>query len=780
MNCKDIQSCFSEINAYCAGETNGRALIINTENYTLFQEIRAKLEVDISKNCIFVSQRSSENELPKVDDILNEVSKEGCHALMGLSQAIMLRSVDYVDKVMGTLLEMPVRGHTVVLLDHCAQYLTRYFTVHPDISKRVVFVEGNVSTLPRIRLASSKEECIGCVPLSSMKRLLRYFELLTDEQISLEPEVVVITKYKPELFEKSLYSVTRCDGVYEALVKEYPEVAAGTIYSFGTDNQWKYLSGELAKYKTISSVAQNIFGTSTNLISYLGDVLNEDNENKKWFHWLAMKLFGSKGNLYLAKVLKNSSSLADFDEYVYLDILDISFTDNSFSQMYAERKRLIDILPENPLLLDRFCDRIGIHQKNAVYYLTDISDKEQMVFMDCLSKYDYSVQEIQEITLFSFPSIYLYLQKFSFNATNTKLPESESYLREAFTEYFQQYKYQKVTNKIFPSFMDIVEEYSGSRPYNKLQARSAIVSKINKTNVQLYFFDALGVEYLSYIMSRCEHYGLMAEISIAHCELPSITVKNKEFIHFFPDGAFDIKELDELKHHSQVINYEQCKLPVHLFRELEIIDSELKKIQAKIKQGFFEQAVVVSDHGASRLAVIHEQENDKLELEEKGEHSGRCCPAKENPNIPYASYWDGYSILANYDRFKGGRKANVEVHGGASLEEVLVPIIVLTKKPADIDICFVDPVIILKGKEPATITVFSNVPLQAPSLIVNEKIYYGEFCEDSRHVKFTMPELKRTKVLTADFYNGDKKLASDLEFQVQKNTQEQALFKKPF
>lgn len=40
---------------------------------------------------------------------------------------------------------------------------------------------------------------------------------------------------------------------------------------------------------------------------------------------------------------------------------------------------------------------------------------------------------------------------------------------------------------------------------------------------------------------------------------------------------------------------------------------------------------------------------------------------------------NGFWCLANYDRFKGGRKANVEVHGGASLEEVAVPIVEITK-----------------------------------------------------------------------------------------------------
>ena len=42
------------------------------------------------------------------------------------------------------------------------------------------------------------------------------------------------------------------------------------------------------------------------------------------------------------------------------------------------------------------------------------------------------------------------------------------------------------------------------------------------------------------------------------------------------------------------------------------------------------------------------------------------------------------------DRFKGGRKANVEVHGGASLEEVAVPIIEITRKQTNIEAFILD------------------------------------------------------------------------------------------
>ena len=778
MYCKNVQSCFNEINAYCTGQPTGRALLVNTENYTVYQEVKMQLEADNSKEKVYVSKCCAENRLPDMDDILNKVTGKSDYVLIGYSQAGMLRGAAYLEKLMGTLLELPVRGHTVILLDHCEQYIKKHFSIHPDIQKRVVLVDGEATLLPRILLTADVKDCIGFKPLPSIRRLLAYFERLTDEMIVKAPEVAVLTKYSPALFQNALYSVTACDDIYDGLRKKYSEIAAGTDQTYGTDQQWKYLAEKMQKYGTISAIANSVFGSTVNLSSYLGEVIDEGDEEKKWFLWLCMKVFNNTSNKYLHMVMQNSASVNDFEEHVYMDILKVHRDSLSFRQYYTERKRLLEVFPENLLLLDLYCSKIGIYRRDSVFYLTDLSEKEELLFMQCLETYDYSVDELLQITDGTFPSIHCYLQKFSFNVTNTRIPAGESNLHDILTSYFEEYKVQKITNRIHPEFLEKVKLFAEERPYNKLQARSAIVKKIDKENAQAYFFDALGVEYLGYIQSRCEHYGLVAEIAIGHCELPSITEKNKDFLNYFTNGVLDIKELDELKHHSQVIDYEQCREPVHLFRELAIIDGELKKIQSRLMQGQYEKAVIISDHGASRLAVIFEQENEKLELEEKGKHSGRCCPSKIDPKIPYASYWNGYAVLANYERFKGGRKANVEVHGGATLEEVVVPVIVLTKKPSDIEICFVNPVIILKGKEPATIIVFSNIPLHEPKLIVNEKIYVGEFCEDSKHVKFIMPDMKRTKDWLADFYDGDKKLATAMEFRVQKNTQEQILFKK--
>ena len=70
---------------------------------------------------------------------------------------------------------------------------------------------------------------------------------------------------------------------------------------------------------------------------------------------------------------------------------------------------------------------------------------------------------------------------------------------------------------------------------------------------------------------------------------------------------------------------------------------------------------MIADHGASRLAVINESETS-VEVAEKGMHSGRCCPKADISEKPdSATEENGFWCLANYDRFKGGRKANVEV-----------------------------------------------------------------------------------------------------------------------
>ncbi|MDE7310241.1 MAG: BREX-4 system phosphatase PglZ [Eubacterium sp.] len=768
MYCKDVHTCFAELEAYCNGEKTGHVLLVNTENYSIYHQIFARLQADVTKKCILVSEHCSQNGLPNIDDICSMITGDGCYVLAGISQVAMLRSARTLHHIIGKLLELPVRGYAIALLDHSAFHIKEYMAKNLKVERRVVLIDGNASVFPRIHLARSQKECIGIEPLPDMKHLFSYLENL--KETDYVQDITVMSTFSPAVFSDSMYSVSICDNIYISLTKVYSDLASGTDENYGTDEQWRRLSTELKKAGSFSAVLKNLFGESANFAFHLGKIANSGDSFQMWLLWLSMKVFGTSGNGYLAYVMENSHSVDDFENHLYMDLLKISVSDSIFDRYYSERKRLIDDMPENLSFIDLYCSMVGKHERNAVYYLTDFSDKEKYEFLHCLSIYDYGEEELMQITSSNFRSLYLYMQPFVFTSANTRLSDKDASLRSKFSDYFRKYKIQKLTNRVWPEFLELVESYAEIRPYNRLQARSSIVNKLPRNNTQLFFFDALGVEFLSYIMAKCDEYGMVAELSIGYSFLPTITEKNKEFMQYFPSGVLKIDDLDELKHHSQVIDYRKCKEPVHLFQELEIIDKQLRQIQSQLVQRIFETAIIVSDHGASRLAVIHNEENpSSLTLDEKAEHSGRCCLAEEDPHIPFAAYENGFSVLANYSRFKGGRRANVEVHGGGTLEEVLVPVITLSRKPDNIEICFVDPVVELHGKETAAITLFSNIPLQQPRLLVNSQFYEGVFVGDQKHTKFEMPELKRSRNCVADIYDGDKKLVSELPFRVQRN-----------
>ena len=147
-----------------------------------------------------------------------------------------------------------------------------------------------------------------------------------------------------------------------------------------------------------------------------------------------------------------------------------------------------------------------------------------------------------------------------------------------------------------------------------------------------------------------------------------------------------------------------------------------------------------------------------------------------NPEIPQAAYEDGFAVLGNYERFKGGRKANLEVHGGATLEEVVVPVITLSLRPENVVYSFVDPVIKYKIGQTSGIELFCNVPMQNPRLEVEGTVYEGVFQKDKNHALFTLTEQKRVREYSAAVYEGDVNTGVVLTFRIERNTKTRDLF----
>ena len=161
------------------------------------------------------------------------------------------------------------------------------------------------------------------------------------------------------------------------------------------------------------------------------------------------------------------------------------------------------------------------------------------------------------------------------------------------------------------------------------------------------------------------------------------------------------------------------------------------------------------------------------EMESKGEHSGRCCPKTDaDVQTKFATEEDGFWVLANYDRFKGGRKANVEVHGGATLEEVVVPIIEITKCPEDIEISIIEKVITVSYRKKAALKLFSKTKLQNVMVRIDGK-YYEAKEEDNNIYLINMPQLKKAKQYKVDIFVSNNLIASDLSFEIKKESSQE-------
>lgn len=775
MYCASVNECFQEINAYCTAKSCGYPFLVNTENFNDFQAVLQRLEADTSKQCIFVSQFTQKNGLPIIDDAIAKITSKETFVLVGVSQAAMLRNEIAVDEVIDEILGLSISGHAVVLLNHCKKFIDRYLQRDPRYDRRVVLVEGITSPLPQIKLTNNEAVCVGFKPLNGISGLLKYMEKVDDGKLQKHPALTVLTDLKTLLFRQSLYSISESNGIYDVVCQKYTDLTL-TKNEYGTQEQWGWLINKMNGMSTFSEFVCSVFGSTSNLIAHLDRVFESGDKNKLWLLWLAMQVFGTGTNKYVSRIIAHSNSVNTFEDSLYTELLTVKHDDPMFDIYYAERKHILDTIPENLPYIDNYCDLVGKHEKYAIYYLTAGSEREMYELVKCLSMYEYSKKEISEVLQKGFSDIYLYMQPFSFDVLNTRLPDSDNSLRGDLTNYFTQYKQQKLTNRIFDDFIVKVNDYAVYRPFMKLQPRSSIVSKLDKEKTGFFFFDALGVEYLAFIQSKCEKYELISEVSIGRCELPSITSANKEFENTCPNVK-KISDLDELKHHSMIYDYATCPYPIHLFRELEIIDAELRRIQIQLAQGTIEKAVILSDHGASRLAVLYGKESaSNIELTEKGIHSGRCCRIDEDPKLPQVSYEDGYAVLANYERFKGSRAANLEVHGGATLEEVLVPVITLVRKPDNITYCFVNPVIKFKVGQDAKIILFSNMPMKRPRLQINDIFYDGAFVGDKKHAQFIMPELKRTNSYEAIVYDGDKNVGVTLNFSIERATKQKNLF----
>ena len=760
MECNTMDQCFDRIEAYCQKEITGHPLLVNTENAHDFQCLVKRMQLDGNKTCVFVHDYCGKG-LPQIDALFRDVKKKDCFVVIGLSSYVMLLGKKRAEELMARLQELSVAGHVIVLLSHMKEIRLSRMQQDQHLSYRVLLLEGDPTPLPSIYLASPEENSFGQLVLPNIQALLEKLEQY--DPVGGETSFAVRTSLHKEVFSESMYSIRSSKGIYKELLRAFPALKGDLEESWGTKEDWERFAQEWKECLSWGALAEKHFGIDAHFSAILEREYKQADAYETWLYWLLLKVQGASEDAYLSYALGKSRHWQDLWEHIFLSLSSLSFQMREFEKYCEGRKRLLEGQPIPATWVSEYQDAIAQKGRDAIWYLFAGTAWEEKMLFQCLADYDYTKEEVMGVLKTHFPDLFAYMKSFTFTM-HQKVPER---LVPLLTKYFDDYKWQKLMNHLTPDFKAQVNTLAEHRVYNQFPIRSLALSQMKKENTMMYFVDALGVEYLSYISEKCKTYGLLLSIQVVHGELPSITSQNTEFMN---PGVTNIKDLDELKHESQTYNYEKQKIPLHLVAELKAIDGVLQTIRDGLLTKEMKSAIIISDHGATRLAVLNDEEYgaEFIVGESKGQHSGRCCQVEEDPGIPFAAYENGYAVLANYMRFKGSRKADVEVHGGATLEETLVPLLQISLKPKDPMVEFQPALVQLRKKEVGELLLVTNFDMADPYIIVNGKIYRGKLDTHRRRAIIPLPDMKRTHDYMADIYDGDTLLKEQVAFHVKK------------
>ena len=698
---------------------------------------------------------ASVDSMPLFDKLLNSISKnKDITFLYGISTFLKLLGSDIMNLMLRNILEIVPQNKVIIILVACDQYIKLQ---DPRIVDRGAYIAM----------------CDDCKPIKLTlinKSLAKFYETNTYginqiskliELIGLN-EILIETKHKRHEFPDSIFEIHERNSAYEGVVKLDSRFATLRIDE-ENDAFWGNILEDISE-RGWDDIINMKFGGKQNLHLWVRDFANAE-KYEKWVFFLAIKTFGISSNDYLSYVVEKSKSVEDFTKLIFNAILDFDIKDRMlFNNLYCQRKSILKNFSNYTEEIVDFCKRLYSKKDNALFYLTDNSmiEKEYIFEHIAINSRVLSRERLIDILNLIYPDLKAYMQKYNFN--NCLLDE-----------YFLNYKYLKIINLISESHKNIVDKQAIERDYNAcLNPRSFFVNSLNFSKAITFFVDAMGVEYLSFIQVKCAQLGLNLKINVARCELPSLTCFNKDFKEIFKQhgvDVLDIKDLDELKHGGvNRFDYTKNKLPIHLISELDLIENMLKQVVVYLSNPNIERVFLISDHGSSRLAVINESENT-IEMVEKGIHSGRCCLMTDSDEIPkFATSENGYWCLANYDRFKGGRKACVEVHGGATLEEVAIPIIEVTKKNKKIECNILDgyETIFISFKKKAEIKLFISTLSEQYRILINGKFYSAKLSDVKYHYDFVIPDIKKSGNYLFDLYDGDNIVVCGLSFIVKK------------
>jgi len=768
-------------------------IMYTDDYYTYVQILKTILEnfnpllVPLSEYCI------KDDVLPNINEMIRDVRdglmKENLMVLTSLGEVIRLNNKLYPPaSILSSLHTIQIdpyaKGRLWVILFGVSPAVTEYWKTSQDPRKVPPIYIPSIAEediTPKICVATSRELVAFSQKFSKnrvfivhgYKEYLKLYEKPESLSSLISNKILltgsrILSKYlqKGEFPGVKIVSVV----TIKDIAKHILDLDIPFEYFESEFQYWEKLLEEFTKYEnpSIEEYLKAKFNIQEFSYRHLLKLWKDSSEYEKWliFNWMKLHK-DSFENEYLKLVLSDDSvTYTSFENVIWTYPLEKELEFNI--KLVKNRKEVIllmnlttpmelyNILENAKDPLQKLSMLLGIKKEDKAHII--LSVKEAL-------KRSYPLTEIKNIVKITYPELYHYLSFVSLD----DVPKS-------ILEYFREYIIARTLNEPTSRLLELQRVINRNNLYVKFQHRNPIISNFN---YPIVFIDGLGIEWAGllkwYLKQSFPGYNIT--LIIGRASLPTTTEFNK-----LPRDSVIVStiELDEVLHSKSY--------PHNIVEEIETIKSIINENLSKLQKIMF---IVTSDHGATQFNGHLNAENRKINMptpiEGETKREGRYFVTEGLPSelsldntVEYlVEVKEGktYLVSRTYQIFPGGRVSNTETHGGATPEELLVPIIVV--KPTE-EISPDQVSIYVTQKVLKLIQPILKIKIESPIKIEEVKVQLGEDLISGRQVTSTLWEfdLRELKLkpgnYTATVLSGGKKLGS-IEFKIKGGLEEEEL-----
>jgi len=429
-------------------------------------------------------------------------------------------------------------------------------------------------------------------------------------------------------------------------LEKYLEKSFPIAYNEHDRELWQKLIEDLKNSSLKELVQRELNLNQLSPIEILTKVCHQPNRYLKWLlKGYALEYLNDDS--YFATILKNANIDEPLIDKVWFHIFD-SFNLHHIDERFEILSSFYQSSKPKPKIEEKLHNLLS-NTQTPESFITGITVIEKDLIIKLFNENKLSILQLEKF----YPDLIAYLNDVEFE-------NNINWIKE----YFKEYKISKLKHQPTEKLNELLRQKNSSKElffkwYEDLNFKE-LYHFNDLSNYKKLWVDGLGIEWVGFIKSYIEsNSDYRVECFLSKSKLPTKTECNK-----FKDIT-KIETLDEYIHKQT-----SYKHPLNLIQEIEII----KDI---IHQNIDEDLLIVSDHGFSAFCSFKSKTNSFS----NDDHEGRC--AKIDTLIEDVNYFSHdfdcgrYLIALNHNSLN--HKTRREAHGGATPEEVIVPIIKITK-----------------------------------------------------------------------------------------------------